>query len=256
MKISIVTPSFNQAKFIERTINSVINQAGNFELEYIIVDGGSSDGSIDIIKRYAERDHRIKWLAEPDKGQSDAINKGLRLATGDVVTYLNSDDIYLPGALQKVADFFQSHPKTQWAYGRCRIIDESDNEVRPAVTWYKNQLLRRYRYWLLLVVNYISQPATFWRRRLLPEIGYFNPKEHLVMDYEYWLRLEKHHPAGVINKYLACFRIHAAAKSGRWFVQQFQKEYQVAKLFTNNPLLLLLHKLQAYLVILIYHFIH
>lgn len=248
MKLSIVTPSFNQAQFIERTMRSVLNQTGNFELEYIVVDGQSTDGSVDIIRRIAEQDNRVRWLSEPDHGQSDAINKGLHLATGDVVAYLNSDDIYYSGALQQVTDTFQNST-TYWVYGCCRIINEHDAEIAKGVTWYKNLLLAQYRYWLLLIVNYISQPATFWRRSLLDKIGYLSEHEHLVMDYEYWCRLGQQYPARVIHQYLAGFRLYATSKSGQHFTDQFKEEYVVAKRFTHNQFLLLAHRLHSWAIV-------
>ena len=147
---SIVTPSYNQAQFLERTILSVISQKGDFAIEYIIMDGGSTDGSIEIIKKYAsqilDKTYPIRCKAvtlfrksEKDKGQSDAINKGLRMATGDVVAWLNSDDTYRPGAFQHVAHAFaQGH--VQWCFGQCRIINTHDHEIRKPITRYKNLL--------------------------------------------------------------------------------------------------------------------
>lgn len=251
MKISIITPSYNQAQFIERTIQSVLNQRGDFELEYIVVDGVSKDGSVEIIQRYAAQDSRLRWLSEPDSGQSDAINKGLRLATGDVVAFLNSDDIYYPGALQAVVDTFREST-VQWAYGQCRVINAQDQATNTLITQYKNLLLRRYRYWLLLIVNYISQPATFWRRTLLAEVGYLNEAEHLVMDYDLWCRFGQRYPATPIKHYLAGFRLYTSSKSGQRFKQQFQQEYAVAKRYTHNRLILWLHKLHSTMIVLAY----
>lgn len=255
MKISIVTPSFNQHQFIERTMRSVLSQQGEFVLEYIIMDGGSTDGSIEIIQRLAATDSRIHWVSEPDHGQSDAINKGLRLATGDVVAFLNSDDVYYPGTLQAVAQAF-TNAKTQWAYGRCRIINEADQEIRHFTTFYKNILLQWYHYWLLLIVNYVSQPATFWRRSLLTEVGYLNEQEHLAMDYELWCRFGQKYPAYVIHSYLAGFRYYMTSKSGQHFLQQFTDEYRIARRFTSNPLLLLMHRFHAGLIKLAYRLSH
>lgn len=254
MKISIVTPSYNQVQFIERTMHSVLSQTGDFDLEYIIVDGMSTDGSVAIIQRLAEQDQRMIWISEPDQGQSDAINKGLRLATGDVVAYLNSDDIYYPGALQHVANTF-GNPAVQWAYGKCRVINAADVETNRLITGYKNGLLYRYRYWLLLVVNYISQPATFWRRTLLDKIGYLNTAEHLVMDYEYWCRLGQQYPAKTIHHYLSGFRFYSTSKSGQGYIQQFQQEYVVAKRYTHNWLILWLHQIHTTLIVLVYKMI-
>lgn len=253
MKISIVTPSYNQVQFIERTIGSVLSQQGDFILEYIIVDGGSDDGSLDSIQRYAVQDNRIRWLSEPDHGQSDAINKGLRLATGEVVAFLNSDDIYYPGALQYIVEQFRN-PTVMWVCGRCRIIDERDTEMNRLVTAYKNFWLRHYTYTTLLVLNYISQPATFWRRSLLLEVGYLNEAEQLVMDYDLWCRFGQRYPATVVPDYLAGFRLYKTSKSGQRYTTQFHDEYHVAQLFTQNKFILLIHRLHSWLIVTLYRF--
>ncbi len=118
-KISIITPSWNQGPFIERTIRSVLEQ-GYPNLEYIVMDGGSTDGTIDILRKY---EGRLTWVSDKDKGQADAINKGITRSTGDIIAYLNSDDIYETGALRKAADHFSAHPDDRWLTGQCRIID-------------------------------------------------------------------------------------------------------------------------------------
>ncbi|MBI4407202.1 MAG: glycosyltransferase, partial [Candidatus Kerfeldbacteria bacterium] len=220
-------------------------------LEYIVVDGASTDGSVEMIKRFAGQDQRMHWLSEPDQGQSDAINKGLRLATGDVVAFLNSDDLYYPGTLQTIAQTF-AHPDAQWAYGRCRIINAADQEIAKPVTWYKNMVGYIYQYWVLLIVNYVSQPAVFWRRDLLTTIGYLNTAEHLVMDYELWCRFGQRYPGTPIRRYLAGFRLYATSKSGRGYVQQFQQEYAVAKRYTHNWFILWLHQVHSALIVLVY----
>jgi len=240
LKISIVTPSFNQSQFIERTIESVLSQ-GYPNLEYIVMDGGSSDGTVDILERYSDR---VIWESKKDNGQSEAINNGLRMSTGDVVTFLNSDDTYEPGALSKVADYFQQNPAMKWVYGKCRIIDEGDVEIRKPITLYKNLLLRKYSYSKLLSENFISQPSTFWRREIHDEIGYINEDEHYVMDYEFWLRIGRKYPAGVIDSYLANFRMYDSSKSGSLANPQFQDELRIAKAFSNGARLpILLHEL-------------
>lgn len=251
MKISIVTPSYNQAQFIERTIQSVLAQKGDFDLEYIIIDGGSTDGSVDIIKKYAEKDRRIQWISEPDRGQSNAINKGLRSATGDIVAYLNSDDLYFPGALQHVMEAFADR-HVQWATGQCIIINEYDQEIHPWITRYKNFWLRHYRFCTLLILNYISQPATFWRRSLFAEVGYLNEKEHLTMDYELWCRFGQRYPVRTVRQYLSGFRHHTTSKSGQDFQQQFADEYRIARRFTRHPVIIALHWVHARCVTLAY----
>ena len=249
MKISIITPSYNQAQFIERTIQSILNQ--NYpNLEYIVMDGGSNDGTVEILKRYSKQ---ITWKSEKDSGQSDAINKRLRAATGDIVAFLNSDDTYEPGALAKVAEFFAKNPEIKWAYGKCRIVNENDLEIRKPITWYKNFLLKKYSYRKLLAENFISQPATFWRRELLDEIGYIDEKEHYTMDYEYWLRIGQKYPAGVIDAYLADFRMYDESKSGSLANPQFIDELRIAKKYSKGARLpIFLHKINYFKIIWIY----
>ncbi len=236
-KLSIITPSLNQGAFIERTIKSVLDQ--NYpNLEYLVIDGGSTDGTVDILRRY---EHRLKWISEQDEGQADAINKGIGMSTGDIVAYLNSDDVYEPGALHRVAEYFAAHPEVMWLTGKCRIIDEHDREIRSMITAYKNFLLRHYSYGMLLVTNPISQPATFWRRGLVREFGLFDKNEHLVMDYEYWLRIGRRYGPGILNGYLARFRVHGRAKTVSTNFSNFRQELAVSKKYSASITVRVLH---------------
>jgi hypothetical protein len=141
----------------------------------------------------------------------------------------------------------------RWVYGKCRIIDANDVEIRRPITWYKNLLLRRYSYPKLLSENYISQPATFWRREVHDEIGYMNEEEHYVMDYEFWLRIGQKYPAGVLDTYLANFRMYDSSKSGSLSNPQFQDELRIAKVFSNGARLpILLHELNCYKIVTTY----
>ena len=232
-RISIITPSFNQAVFIERTIISVLSQ-GYPDLEYIIIDGGSTDGTSEIIKKY---EHQLKWISEKDSGQSEAINKGLRMATGDIIAYLNSDDEYDGRSLFTVNDYFQTHPNSDWAYGKCNIIDENDHYQRAIITNYKNFLMRRYSFFKLLCTNFINQPSTFLRSSLLHKYGLINEHEHLAMDYEYWLRIGKNNTPGYIDQYLANFRMYSNSKSVANYKQQFRDEMRLAKSYSHGRLL-------------------
>lgn len=250
--ISIITPTLNQGHFIERTIRSVLAQEYP-RLEFIVIDGGSTDGTIGILRKYAAK---LRWISEPDTGQSDAINKGLRMATGDIVAYLNSDDLYEPEALHRVARYFTDHPDIRWATGKCRIIDEQDREVRKAITLYKNLLLRWYSYSLLLVTNPISQPATFWRRSVLAEVGSFSEREHLVMDYEFWLRIGRMYEPGILNDYLAGFRVYASSKTSSSFLKTFRREMEIARNYSSSIVLNGLHRLSYLGIVASYHIIN
>ncbi len=248
-RLTVITPSYNQVNFIERTIRSVLDQEVDAEVELIVMDGGSADGTLDVLKRY---DGRIRWYSEPDKGQSDALNRGLSLANGEIIGWLNSDDLYLPGTLRKVKEYFHDNPVRKWVYGRCRIIDENDREIRRLVTFYKNLISGRFSYRWLMMENYISQPAVFFRKEVLEELGHTNPDLHYTMDYEMWLRIGAIYPAGVIRDYLACFRRHSAAKSEMDFRKQFREGYLVMKKMNKGWFVRIIHKMNMVKIIGLY----
>lgn len=224
-RISIITPSYNQRQFIERTIQSVLSQKGEFELEYLIVDGGSTDGTLEVLQKYNEL---LCWKSEPDKGQTDAINKGLRQATGELVGWLNSDDLLAPGALSRVAEAFNRNPHLEWVHGRCDIVDVHDRVIRKWISAYKHWCCRHYSYSRLLTENFISQMTVFWRRHLLEETGYLNTNLKLAFDYDLWLRFAQRSDPFYISERLASFRWYEASKSGANFIQQFTEDYNIA----------------------------
>ena len=219
MKVTIVTPSFNQGAFIERTVESVLSQRGDFELEYLVVDGGSTDETLSVLRR---RERRLRFVSEKDRGQSDAINKGFRMATGEVLAWLNSDDTYEPGALQAALSAMREGG-ARWCFGECRIVDEQDREVRRSISRYKNRLSRRYSLRGLLGRNFIPQPATFFRRDLLEEAGPLDESLHYAMDYDLWLRFARLAEPAFVPRPLAAFRWHGAAKTaGRYRVAAWE----------------------------------
>lgn len=232
MRISIVTPSFNQARYIKRTIDSVLDQQGDFELDYRVLDGGSTDGTIEILQSYGDR---LTWVSESDRGQVDAINKGLRSATGDVVAWLNSDDLLLPGALARVAAAFADHPDAEWVHGQCTIIDEHDRIVRRWVSAYKHFRSRHHSFENLLTENYVSQMTAFWRRSAHDVIGYLDPDVRLAFDYDFFLRLARRSAPVFIDEPIACFRWYAESKSGAGFVAQMRETNELARRYRSNP---------------------
>jgi glycosyltransferase involved in cell wall biosynthesis len=223
--MTIVMPTLDQAPYIERALDSILSQKRDFELECIVVDGGSTDGTLDVLAGYGDS---IRWMSRPDNGQSHALNRGLTLATGTVMGWLNSDDAYEPGALQLVADVFRADAAAHWVYGKVRIIDEDGHEIRHWITVYKNLSMRRFGYAKLLRENWISQMGVFWRRSAFEVVGPFDEDLHLTMDYDYWLRLAGKWPGRFIDQYLADFRWYSTSKSGSTFRDQFAEELGVA----------------------------
>jgi glycosyltransferase involved in cell wall biosynthesis len=202
--VSIVTPSFNQASFLEETICSVLDQ--DYEhLEYIIVDGGSTDGSSEIIQQYADR--LAWWVSEPDKGQTDAINKGFAKANGDILAWLNSDDTYLKGAVSDAAAYLQAHPDVGAVYGDSNLINESGEVLGkfPARQTDYQRLMRGY--------VHIPQQATFFRGDLWRKVGPLDPSFFFAMDYDLWVRLSREAPLQYYPCLWANFRLHEDAKS-------------------------------------------
>ena len=226
MRISVVTPSFNQREFLGRTAQSVLSQTGDIELEWIVIDGGSTDGTLELLRGML--DPRIRWHSEPDRGQSHAINKGLALASGEVVAWLNSDDVYMPGALAAVAEGFSRHPQAQWLVGRYQIIDRDDRVIRSAIARYKDRWLDHYTYRALLRENFISQPSVFWRRAFGEAVGPLDESLHWTMDYDLWLRMGARSDPLILERVLAQFRVHERSKSGGVDRRQFDEEYRVA----------------------------
>ncbi len=225
MKVSVVTPSFNQGAYIERTIESVLAQRGAFDLEYLVVDGGSTDETLSILRRY---EGRLRFMSEPDGGQSDAINKGFRMTTGGVVAWLNSDDTYMPGALDSVVRTL-ARTGARWCFGECPIIDEHDAEIRSAITRYKAWVSRRYTLRRLVGRNFIPQPATFFRRDLLDEVGPIDQSLHYAMDYDLWLRFARVAEPVFVPEPLACFRWHDASKTGAGYTSGALECFNVAR---------------------------
>jgi glycosyltransferase involved in cell wall biosynthesis len=180
-RLSIITPSYNQGAYIERTIKSVLDQ-GYENLEYLVVDGGSTDDSADVIRRYEDR--IAWWVSEADDGQTDALNKALRRATGEYVAYINSDDYFLPGAFHTAVDALE-RTQARWVVGACRYEGDAG---RTTDVW-RPELPTRPRWWWMLDPWGVPQPSSFWRRDVFEELGPFSEELHYVFDTEHGLRL-------------------------------------------------------------------
>jgi glycosyltransferase involved in cell wall biosynthesis len=202
--VTIVTPSYNQAPFLEATIRSVLEQDYS-HIEYIIIDGGSTDGSLEIIKKYADR--LAFWSSEKDRGQTDAINKGFARATGEVLAWINSDDTYEPGTVREAVDEMQAHPEMGMIYGDANFIDDHGRVIGrfPAAQTDYLRLRRGY--------VHIPQQATFFRRDLWQQVGPLDPSFFFAMDYDLWVRIAKIAPLLYIPRAWANFRLHGDSKT-------------------------------------------
>ena len=255
--VSIVTPSYNQGRFLRRAIDSVLSQDYP-HLEYFVLDGGSTDESADILRSYSivpsasgkeaaqsptspfgkgaaqslpspsgrgdEGERKsFFWLCQPDRGQTDAINQGLRRTRGDILAYLNSDDVLLPGAIAAIVQHFRSNPDWDLLYGNAYHIDENDRVLGTYPT-------APYEFDRLLQSCCICQPAAFWRRRITDRVGLFDESLHYAMDYEYWMRIDRAGGKLVhVPEFLACSRQHAQTKTRSARMQVYHEILEVSR---------------------------
>jgi len=219
--ISLVTPSLNQGHFLRATIESVLSQDYP-RLEYFVQDGGSTDGTLEVLAHYAGR---VPFVSEPDRGQADAINKGLRRAHGDVLGYLNSDDVLRAGALRAVGEVFSGRPEVVFVWGRAAYLDAEGRTVSPC-------LVRPRALEQLADSCFIAQPAAFFRRRVWDEVGEFDETLHHTMDYDYWFRIvERFGPElGLfLDLELAGARLHEEAKTVAGFDRALEEIFDLVK---------------------------
>ena len=205
MRISVITPSLNQGRYLAECIESVRAAAAHaapHEIEHIVIDGGSTDGTVDLLRGQPH----IRWVSEPDRGQSEAINKGLAKATGEILTYLCADDLYEPGALKSVLDAFAGEAVIDVIYADFWFLEgASGRKRRKSAARFSPRRLRSH--------NPLGQPAVWWRRRVYARFGGFDESLHYCMDHEYWLRLGDHVHWRYLPVPLAVCRLHADAKT-------------------------------------------
>lgn len=201
MRISILTPSYNQGGFIEKNINSVMNQNWD-DIEHIIIDGGSTDNTLSILKKYPH----LKWVSESDEGQADALNKGLKMATGNIIGWINSDDYYEENIFREVITIFENEP-VRWVIGNIFMTYPSfgitEKIISPEITYKK----------LLKNPDIVKQQATFFKKDALIETGGWNKKYHMAMDFDLWVRLSKKDPPKMVNREWAYFTHHDLQKT-------------------------------------------
>lgn len=223
-KISVITPSFNQGQFIEDTILSVIGQ-GYPNLEYIVIDGGSNDETVDIIKKYEAS--ITYWVSEKDKGQSHAINKGFSVATGDIVAWLNSDDMYMPGTLNKIAKLLNAE-NPAILFGNCLHFNEEGSEF---ISWGSDVV--NFSQEPLENVDFISQPSSFYTRKAIEKVGHLSEELHYAFDWDWFLRARQLNVVFISTKLcLSLFRIHEAHKTGIGGKKRQQEILQIYKSYS------------------------
>ena len=201
--VSIITPSFSQAKYLEQTIRSVLSQ-DHPRIEYIVMDGASTDGSVDTIEKYADK--LTYWESQKDNGQADAINKGFARASGDIIAWLNSDDFYLPGTVSAAVKIFDENPDVVLVYGNMLAVDE--NGVTFNTLTYKQLTLED-----LLCFQIIGQPAVFMRRSALQKTSGLDLSFHFLLDHLLWIQIAKHGRILHVDQTWAAARYHAEAKN-------------------------------------------
>lgn len=197
MRFSIITPSFNTGRHIADAIRSVISQDYP-DVDYLVMDGASTDNTLDVLRTFGDR---VRWISEKDRGQSDAIRRGFSETQGEILGWLNADDVLAPGALRTVAEFFSAHPDVDMVYGDANYTDAGGKEIGPCVNIepFNANRLRRYS-------DFIVQPAAFFRRPAYDAVGGLNPNLHYGMDYDLWLKLAKAHKIAYLPKLLASYR--------------------------------------------------
>ncbi|UCE99392.1 MAG: glycosyltransferase [Planctomycetota bacterium] len=224
-KITIVTPSYNQGRYLKQTIRSILGQTYP-NLEYIVMDGGSKDNSAEIIERYADR--LAYWTSGPDDGQTDAIAKGFARATGDILGWVNSDDFLLPRALEAVCKAFQANSDCVWVAGRCVFVDSGSVPLSVQVP--RRQSLSGLLFW----GAEFAQPATFWSRQAYEEVGGLDTSLRFAFDFDLFLRFRQRAKINVISEYLSAFRFHEASKTMSWPLKVKKDEiHRIIKRYRN-----------------------
>lgn len=223
--ITVVTPSYNQARFLEATLRSVLEQRYP-NLEYMVMDGGSDDGSVDIIKRFEGQ--LSYWVSEADEGQTDALIKGFSRATGDILCWLNSDDLFEPWTLQEVARYFTGNSKAQAVYGDATWIDIEGRPIRSKKEHPFDRFIWMYYY------NYVPQPSTFWRRALYEEVGGLDPDYQLAMDADLWARFAERCTIAHVGRRWSRMRSYPEQRNQRYRDQSLREDRRIRERYVGR----------------------
>ena len=214
LRISVVTPSFEQAQFLDETMASIHDQSYP-NLEHIVIDGGSTDRSVDILR---ENEARLDyWVSEPDEGQTDALIKGFARSTGDIQCWLNSDDLFEPWTLSEVASYFERHPEVGFVYGDSTWIDQEGSVIKPKREHAFNRFIWMYDH------NFIPQPSAFWRRSLYEQVGGLDPSFDLAMDADLWIRFAEKTKPRHVRRNWSRMRFYAEQKNTRFRAASIQE---------------------------------
>lgn len=247
--LTIVTPCLNSAGTLPEALESVRSQGLGADIEHVVVDGGSVDGTVDVLRDTTG----VTWISEPDRGLSDAMNKGVALARGEYIGWLNADDFYLPGALDRVRASLERRPDAVWLTAPCRIVDGNGAEIRRGVTRYKRFFLRNYSRRSLLVQNFVAAPSTFVRRSEILAAGGFDERFKYSMDYDMWLRISARADPIVLDEPLTAFRMAGDSLSMTGFDRQFHEHAQNAREHgADHPLAVGLNVVASRLIVLTY----
>jgi glycosyltransferase involved in cell wall biosynthesis len=227
MRVSFVIPTLNQAPFIRRCIDGCLAQ-GIEDAEVLVMDAGSTDGTLDVLRSYGER---VRWVSEPDEGQSDAVNKGVSRATGEVIAWINSDDYYAsPAVLRRALEVFTSERETDIVYGDGLLVDAEGNPVQP----FPGRALRSPKEILILPSSFVLQPAVFFRRQLFLDAGGLDKSLHWSMDYDLWCRLfPRARAARYVHEVFACATVHPGAKSIRGMREQIAETAAIKRRYAG-----------------------
>lgn len=226
MNFSIIVPTYNCEKYLKECLDSIVSQRHRGRTQIIVVDNQSTDKTLEIARRYTKI-----IVSEKDRGEPDALNKGLKLATGDIIAYLDSDDIYEPYAFWVVEQKFFGN---DWIYGKSYFIDEDGNQIRRTITTLKQLLQRNYSYEKLCNLCFICQPSVFLKREFVKKVGEFNIDYPLIFDYEYWLRAGQISSPSYVPLYLSSMRAHGGSNSVKFSTRQMRESLDLVYRFKRK----------------------
>ena len=225
-RLAIVTPSFNTARYLGAAIQSVVDQDyRNFD--YLVMDGGSTDGSLDALRGFGDQ---IRWISAKDNGQADAVRRGFEQTEGEILAWLNSDDVFAPGAFEAVAEFFAAHPEIDVVYGGADYIDADGRHISRCV---HIEPFSKHR--LFYYSDFMVQPATFFRRSAYQAVGGIDPELHYALDYDLWLKMAREHSFAHLPRQLASFRWLADNKTATGGFERLDEISRLCKRQGLNP---------------------